>query len=217
MRAVAGYDGARAPVAQWTERGRPKACVGGSSPSGGATPAQSASSSGRRALATVLAFEPFPDPQRPARLPRRSYRHPFCPSEERADRAGRNDPEEDPRSALVVPDRRTQQRSSGASNSVGGGNAAMGFEYQTSSRLLNQPSLRNTNSSQNWSSSIGLRQRVSRTGEHSPVAAEARVTSITKPIEAQPQCALPVDSRGVRLPPERLDARIAKREHEAQS
>src|SRR3712207_8043724 len=26
-----------APVAQWTERGRPKACVGGSSPSGGAT------------------------------------------------------------------------------------------------------------------------------------------------------------------------------------
>ncbi len=25
-----------APVAQWTERGRPKACVGGSSPSGGA-------------------------------------------------------------------------------------------------------------------------------------------------------------------------------------
>ena len=30
------YDGARAPVAQWTERGRPKACVGGSSPSGGA-------------------------------------------------------------------------------------------------------------------------------------------------------------------------------------
>ena len=31
------YDGARAPVAQWTERGRPKACVGGSSPSGGTT------------------------------------------------------------------------------------------------------------------------------------------------------------------------------------
>ena len=30
------YDGGRAPVAQWTERGRPKACVGGSSPSGGA-------------------------------------------------------------------------------------------------------------------------------------------------------------------------------------
>ena len=30
-----GYDGGRAPVAQWTERGRPKACVGGSSPSGG--------------------------------------------------------------------------------------------------------------------------------------------------------------------------------------
>ena len=29
---------AGAPVAQWTERGRPKACVGGSSPSGGATP-----------------------------------------------------------------------------------------------------------------------------------------------------------------------------------
>ncbi len=28
--------GPRAPVAQWTERGRPKACVGGSSPSGGA-------------------------------------------------------------------------------------------------------------------------------------------------------------------------------------
>src|SRR5437899_2530848 len=27
----------RAPVAQWIERGRPKACVGGSSPSGGAT------------------------------------------------------------------------------------------------------------------------------------------------------------------------------------
>ena len=27
----------RAPVAQWTERGRPKACVGGSSPSGGAS------------------------------------------------------------------------------------------------------------------------------------------------------------------------------------
>ena len=31
-----GYDDGRAPVAQWTERGRPKACVGGSSPSGGA-------------------------------------------------------------------------------------------------------------------------------------------------------------------------------------
>ena len=31
------YDDGRAPVAQWTERGRPKACVGGSSPSGGAT------------------------------------------------------------------------------------------------------------------------------------------------------------------------------------
>ena len=33
----ARYDGGRAPVAQWTERGRPKACVGGSSPSGGAS------------------------------------------------------------------------------------------------------------------------------------------------------------------------------------
>ena len=33
---TARYDGVRAPVAQWTERGRPKACVGGSSPSGGA-------------------------------------------------------------------------------------------------------------------------------------------------------------------------------------
>jgi hypothetical protein len=32
----AWYDGIRAPVAQWTERGRPKACVGGSSPFGGA-------------------------------------------------------------------------------------------------------------------------------------------------------------------------------------
>src|SRR5262245_26876759 len=31
------YHRDRAPVAQWTERGRPKACVGGSSPSGGAT------------------------------------------------------------------------------------------------------------------------------------------------------------------------------------
>ena len=31
----ARYDEVRAPVAQWTERGRPKACVGGSSPSGG--------------------------------------------------------------------------------------------------------------------------------------------------------------------------------------
>ena len=31
------YDGGLAPVAQWTERGRPKACVGGSSPSGGAS------------------------------------------------------------------------------------------------------------------------------------------------------------------------------------
>ena len=32
------YDVGRAPVAQWIERGRPKACVGGSNPSGGATP-----------------------------------------------------------------------------------------------------------------------------------------------------------------------------------
>ena len=31
-----GYDPKRAPVAQWTERSRPKAGVGGSSPSGGA-------------------------------------------------------------------------------------------------------------------------------------------------------------------------------------
>ena len=36
------YDGGRAPVAQWIERGRPKACVGGSNPSGGATPAATA-------------------------------------------------------------------------------------------------------------------------------------------------------------------------------
>ena len=36
VRAIWRYDGDRAPVAQWTERGRPKACVGGSSPSGGA-------------------------------------------------------------------------------------------------------------------------------------------------------------------------------------
>ena len=33
-----GTMGSGAPVAQWTERGRPKACVGGSSPSGGAPP-----------------------------------------------------------------------------------------------------------------------------------------------------------------------------------
>src|SRR4029079_8823564 len=39
-----GYDGVRAPVAQWTERGRPKACVGGSSPSGGAIATQRARS-----------------------------------------------------------------------------------------------------------------------------------------------------------------------------
>ncbi len=37
FRVRARYDDLRAPVAQWTERGRPKACVGGSSPSGGAT------------------------------------------------------------------------------------------------------------------------------------------------------------------------------------
>jgi hypothetical protein len=36
-----GYDEVRAPVAQWIERGRPKAGVGGSNPSGGATPTQS--------------------------------------------------------------------------------------------------------------------------------------------------------------------------------
>ena len=32
------YDIGRAPVAQWIERSRPKAGVGGSNPSGGATP-----------------------------------------------------------------------------------------------------------------------------------------------------------------------------------
>ena len=32
-----GYDGVRAPVAQWIERSRPKAGVGGSNPSGGAS------------------------------------------------------------------------------------------------------------------------------------------------------------------------------------
>ena len=40
---------ARAPVAQWTERSRPKAGVGGSSPSGGATPTR------RRAASANLA------------------------------------------------------------------------------------------------------------------------------------------------------------------
>src|SRR5215212_1858240 len=40
---------ARAPVAQWIERGRPKAGVGGSNPSGGATPTpHSAASAARR-------------------------------------------------------------------------------------------------------------------------------------------------------------------------
>ena len=36
------YDERRAPVAQWIERGRPKAGVGGSNPSGGATDARRA-------------------------------------------------------------------------------------------------------------------------------------------------------------------------------
>ena len=44
----ARYDGLRAPVAQWTERGRPKACVGGSSPSGGAIATQHARRTGGR-------------------------------------------------------------------------------------------------------------------------------------------------------------------------
>ena len=38
---LAAYDIGRAPVAQWIERSRPKAGVGGSNPSGGATSAQS--------------------------------------------------------------------------------------------------------------------------------------------------------------------------------
>ena len=48
----ARYDGVRAPVAQWTERGRPKACVGGSSPSGGAIATQQARRTGRPAAST---------------------------------------------------------------------------------------------------------------------------------------------------------------------
>ena len=55
------YDGARAPVAQWTERGRPKACVGGSSPSGGAT--------GRLKIRAVLVLvEAFKAPDPTVRL-----------------------------------------------------------------------------------------------------------------------------------------------------
>ena len=48
----ASYDGARAPVAQWIERGRPKAGVGGSNPSGGARSKLSEAAKNDRAAGT---------------------------------------------------------------------------------------------------------------------------------------------------------------------
>ncbi len=56
-RSARRYDEVRAPVAQWTERGRPKACVGGSSPSGGAIPTQIPRRTGESILAQPE--EPF--------------------------------------------------------------------------------------------------------------------------------------------------------------
>ena len=66
-RDVAGYDEIRAPVAQWTERGRPKACVGGSSPSGGATVTATRS---RRTAPPVRSAMPPSARHRPAVVPR---------------------------------------------------------------------------------------------------------------------------------------------------
>ena len=59
----------RAPVAQWTERGRPKACVGGSSPSGGATVTATRS---RRTAPLVRSATSRPPDDRPSR-----HRHDF--------------------------------------------------------------------------------------------------------------------------------------------
>ena len=55
------YDDGRAPVAQWIERGRPKACVGGSNPSGGAidTSTASASSAWSRSCASTWDCSPL--------------------------------------------------------------------------------------------------------------------------------------------------------------
>ena len=62
------YDVGRAPVAQWIERGRPKACVGGSNPSGGAT--VTATRSRRTAQPVRSATSRRPDGRPSRRAPR---------------------------------------------------------------------------------------------------------------------------------------------------
>lgn len=65
-----GYDVPRAPVAQWTERHRPKVRVGGSSPSGGATAATAmrtapATGTPRGATAPNAMVDPYDIPPTP--------------------------------------------------------------------------------------------------------------------------------------------------------
>src|SRR3954471_17907620 len=57
----AGYHRPRAPVAQWIERSRPKAGVGGSNPSGGTTRRQGASCKHRSHVVATRVAEPMPD------------------------------------------------------------------------------------------------------------------------------------------------------------